>query len=100
MKKNNRLKLVKLTSKTPRYIICSCCDETTFNESTSWYQSIEKNSKYLSWNTYLDCCSHKIGDIVDSITYEEYMSPLDCKGEEVVPGILKKDIKGYIKQSS
>lgn len=83
-------KLLEIHCSSPKMILCACCD-SVFKEVKTYYKVIGVNNA-LSFQSYLDCCKNRIGNVVDWDEEDEINKIVKY---ELYGGQVVGKIKGY-----
>lgn len=88
-----RKQLIEVHSDETQLQHCACCDGKSV-EVNSFYKELEGNN--FGFQTYLDCCKDKVGQVVDWYPLEKYQKIIK---KENYHGIVLNRISGYQKSS-
>lgn len=61
--------LIQVDSQDKVLIHCACCDGES-KEVNKFYKKID--GQFLSFESYLDCCKDKVGEVIDWVDWSDY----------------------------
>lgn len=86
--------LIEIQSEKPHSVHCAHCDGAS-QEVTTFYKEFTAGKENLSMQSYLSCCIHKVGEVVDWYSWEDYNTIV---GHYYFQGFRVNKIKGYVKK--